>query len=173
MAVNKKNIVSIAIIQSVLFMFFMFLAQFVFAAPAGKYVKYRQVTDKEVIIESNKGEKVLFTAYSNNSIGVACYHKGEEVKLIAPSEIISRIDLNGSIYVEEVEELVQITTTSDDGLVIRISRKPFGFTFFDKESRKQIVLNEDFNGGVVSKEFIERYQIAEENNDYSDNLNKL
>lgn len=110
---------------------------------AGKFIKHTQVTDKEVLIESTKGVQVLFSAFDNNSIGVTYYNKGEKVELISPNQILSHHELGGSVYVEQLDELMQITTTSKDGLLIEISTKKFGFTFIDKASKEEIVLEEE------------------------------
>jgi hypothetical protein len=159
----KKHIISISIVQSLLIALFLALAQQVFAGTNGKYSTYRQVTDKEVVIESNKGVKVLFTAFSNHSIVVAYFTPNDNVSLILPGAIASRPDLKGSIYVEGLEELIQITTTDRDGLLIKINRKPFGFSVYDKAGMKEIVLNDDFSGGLISKDRGGAYQFAEEN----------
>ncbi|MCF8359453.1 MAG: DUF4968 domain-containing protein [Prolixibacteraceae bacterium] len=158
----KKHIISISIVQSFLIALFLVLAQQVFAGTNGKYSTYRQVTDKEVVIESNKGVKVLFTAYSNRSIGVTYFTPNDKVSLILPAEVASMTDIKGSIYVEELEELIQITTTDRDGLLIKINRKPFGFSVYDKAGMKEMVLNDDFSGGLISKDMGKEYQFAEE-----------
>lgn len=122
------------------------------AKKPGKFAKYSQITDKEVLIESNKGTKVLFTAYNNNSIGVTFYNKEEKPFLITPVQVGTHTELLGSIYVEELDELMQITTTSDDGISIKIDTDKFGFTFIDKKSNSTIVLEEEFTAGMIDKD---------------------
>ena len=128
----------------------LFLTTGIIAKSPGKFLKYSQVTDKEVIIESTKGTKVLFTAYNNNSIGVTYFDKNDTISLIAPSTIISHNELAGSIYVEELDELMQITTTSGDGLMIKIDKRHFGFTFIDKTDHSELILEEGLARGMVT-----------------------
>ncbi|HPR31275.1 MAG TPA: hypothetical protein PLK12_04230 [Prolixibacteraceae bacterium] len=147
----KMSIVSFSIVQLLLFFSFMMMAFTSLAKNTGRYVTYCQVTDKEVIIESDRGQKVLFTAYNNQSIGIDWFDKGQTIRLIGPSEIDKYIGLEGSIYVEEIDELIQITTTSNDGLMIQIHRKPFGFSVFDKETRQIVGLAEPMKNQVIQK----------------------
>ncbi|MFA9393024.1 MAG: hypothetical protein ACERKD_24665, partial [Prolixibacteraceae bacterium] len=58
------------------------------AKSLGQFKKYTQLTDKEILMESTKGAKIVFTAYDNNSIGVSYYDKNEAVHLITPSNIL-------------------------------------------------------------------------------------
>lgn len=118
----------------------------------GKFTKYSQVTDKEVMMESTKGVKVLFSAFDNNSIGITYYNGNEKVQLISPAVIFDHVELNGSIYVEELDDMMQITTTSNDGLVIKIDKKKFGFTFIDKASKQEILVEENLLSQVISNE---------------------
>jgi len=118
----------------------------------GKFKKYTQVTDKEVLVESTKGIKILFTAFDNHSIGATYYDKYLMVKLISPDKILNHTCLNGSIYVEELDELMQITTTTNDGLMIKVNKKEFGFSFIDKSNQQEIVVEEDLLVKVVSNE---------------------
>ena len=120
----------------------------------GKFHKYTQVTDKEVLIESTKGVKVLFSAYDQHSIGMTYYSKKENVPVILPSEIFDHVELNGSIYVEELDDMMQITTTSNEGLVIKIDKKKFGFTFIDKTNNQEILVEENLLSQVISNENI-------------------
>ena len=122
----------------------------VMAKSPGKFLKYQQITDKEVLIESTNGCKVLFTAYDNNHIGVTNFSKKEKADLIAPSVILSHSELSGSIYVEELDELMQITTTTNNGLLIKIDKKHFGYTFIDKTDQSEIILEEGLFAGVVT-----------------------
>lgn len=121
------------------------------AKSKGKFLKYNQVTDKEVLVESTKGIKILFTAYDNNSIGVSYLTKHDVAKLISPKNILSHFDLTGSIYVEELDELMQITTTSNDGLMIKVDKKTFAFNFIDKANNSEIVIDNELMAGLVSK----------------------
>ena len=141
----------IKIIIVFLIALFGFSVNGVMAKSNGKFLKYKQVTDKEVLVESTKGVKILFTAFDNNSIGVAYSSKHEAVNLISSKNILSRFDLSGSIYVEELDELMQITTTSNDGLMIKVDKKTFAFTFIDKANNKEIVIDNDLIAGLVSK----------------------
>ncbi|HOO86030.1 MAG TPA: hypothetical protein PLS94_15770 [Prolixibacteraceae bacterium] len=116
----------------------------------GKFASYSQITDKEVMLISNKGEKFLFSAYDNNRIGFDFYNKNEIVSLVLPSAIAEKTDLKGSIYVEELDELMQITTTSSTGMVIKIDKKNFAFTFVNKINNEEIIIEEGLLSGVVS-----------------------
>lgn len=127
-----------------------FLTTGIMAKLPGKFLKYSQVTDKEVVLESTKGYKVLFTAYDNNSIGVTYFDKNDNIKLITPSAIESHYELSGSIYVEELDELMQITTTNDNGIMIKIDKKHFGFTFIDKTDYSELVFEEGLATGLFT-----------------------
>lgn len=116
----------------------------------GKFARYSQITHKEVMLISNKGEKILFSAYDNNRIGFAFYNKNEIVSLVLPSAIVEKTELNGSIYVEELDELMQITTTSSTGMVIKIDKKNFTFTFVNKVNNEEIIIEEGLLSGIVS-----------------------
>jgi hypothetical protein len=146
------------IFKSVLLLSLIVVSLNVNAISPGKYTKYQQVTDKEVLIESTKGVKILFTAYDNNSIGISYFNKDEEVKLISPSSILNHKELSGSIYVEEIDELMQITTTSKDGLMIKVDKRKFDFTFIDKSDNSEIDLEEELLAGIVSKKLHVSYQ---------------
>lgn len=122
------------------------------AANKGKFLKYTQLTDKEVLIESTKGVSVLFSAYDHHSVGMTYFSKDEKVQVILPNEIFNHGELNGSIYVEELDDMMQITTTSNDGLVIKIDKKHFGFTFIDKTNKQEILVEENLLTQVVSNE---------------------
>lgn len=118
----------------------------------GKFSRYVQVTDKEILIESTRGHKVLFTAYDRHSIGISHFGEDVLVQLIPPSKILQEKGLNGSIYVEELDELIQITTTNSDGLVIQIDKKHFEFTCIDKVNQQAIITIEDDLARVLSNE---------------------
>ena len=120
------------------------------AASNGKFLKYTQLTDKEVLVESTRGVKVLFSAYDHHSIGMTYYNRNETITVILPADIFSHVELNGSIYVEELDEMMQITTAADDGLVIKIDKQKFGFTFIDKTNQQEILLEENLLSQVVS-----------------------
>ena len=135
------------------------------AKSPGKFLKYNQVTDKEVIIESTKGHKVLFKAYDNNNIGVSYFNNGEEVTLIAPVNVFAHAELSGSIYVEELDELMQITTTTANGLMVRIDKKHFGFTFIDKTDDSELVFEEGQTSGTVSNK--QTFCIVADTSDYN------
>ena len=122
------------------------------ATNKGKFSRYTQLTDKEVLVESTKGIKVLFSAYDHYSVGMTYFNRNDKVQVILPSEIFNHAELNGSIYVEELDDMMQITTTSNDGLVIKIDKKKFGFTFIDKTNKKEILVEENLLTQVVSNE---------------------
>lgn len=116
----------------------------------GTFARYSQVTDKEVLVVSSKGIKVLFTAYDNQTIGFTWHDKKQSVSLILPSNILGYEELKGSIYVEELDELMQITTTSNDGLLIKVDKKNFGFTFVNKGNNTEISIGNEMLTGLVS-----------------------
>jgi hypothetical protein len=120
------------------------------AKPNGKFARYSQVTDKEVMLVSNKGVKVLFTAYDNQNIGFSWHNKHDSVELILPVNIFDEHDLRGSIYVEELDELMQITTTCSNGLMIKVDKKNFTFTFINKANNTEISVGDDLISGLVS-----------------------
>lgn len=120
------------------------------AKSTGKFLKYNQVTDKEILLESTKGYKVLITAYDNNSIGIKYFEKEEKAELVSPSTILKHNNLSGSIYIEELDELMQITTTSNDGLTIKIDKKHFGLTFIDKTDESELIFEEGLQAGIVT-----------------------
>lgn len=127
-----------------------FIAASSLAKSPGKFLKYRQVTDKEIIIESTKGNKVLFSAYDNNNIGISCFNKQNGIKLISPLSIELHRELNGSIYIEELDELIQITTTSNDGLLIKINKRDFTFLFINKVDQRELTLEDGLTDGLIS-----------------------
>lgn len=108
----------------------------------GKFKKYHQVTDKEVLIESSNGAYILVSAHEHYALKISTIQKSEAVKLISPKQIHSS-GLEGSIYVEELDELMQITTVINDGITIKVSKNPLRFTFIDKNSKE--VLFEEIN----------------------------
>lgn len=101
------------------------------AKSQGRFLKYTQYTDKEILIESTKGVKVLFTAVENNEVKVTYFNSNEAVNLTSASnrEVIK--GLCGSIYVEELEELMQIAI-AESNIVIEINKSKFDFNFTEK-----------------------------------------
>ena len=141
----------------------------VFAKSIGNFKSYKQVTDKEILIETTNGSKVLFSAYNNFAIGVVAANADEEVTLTAPASISERSDLNGSMYVEELDDLMQITTTNEDGLVIKIDKTPLRFTFVDKSNsevffEEGIKFNSKSNNLDLSIENGEELKLLSSNN---------
>lgn len=102
------------------------------------YKNYTQITDKEILVESTNGMKVLFTAFDNNNISIEYFNGNETVSLITPASVLSGVDLEGSMYVEELDDLMQITTTTKDGLMIKIDKRNFEFTFIDKATNTEV-----------------------------------
>ncbi len=142
---NTKTIIRILILAV--------LAVTTFTANAksiGRFTKYLQVTDKEVLVETSKGIKVLFTAYDNQSIGVKYFGKDEVCALISPAKILQHNEFNGSIYVEEIDELMQITTTTKTGLMIKVDKRKCNFTFVDKSTNNELVYTEGQKTGLIS-----------------------
>lgn len=109
------------------------------AKSIGNFKKYNQVTDKEIMIETTTGSKILISAYNNYALGVKYMAQSEEAKLISPSKIAQSKELSGSIYVEELDELMQITTTNNDGLIIKIQKKPFRLSYINKNSKETML----------------------------------
>ena len=123
----------------------------VMAKAKGKFLRYTQITDKEVLVESTKGVMILFKAYDNNSIGIAYFDKADQVSLTSPGDIWSHTELKGSIYVEELDDLMQITTVSDDGVMAKLDKKHFEFIFVDKGNNTNLFIGEGLVAGVVSR----------------------
>lgn len=115
----------------------------------GNFKNYRQVTDKEVLIESTKGAFILISAYNDYALQISTLNNKDAVALIPPSKIQLQDYLNGSIYVEELDELMQITTTINDGVVIKINKNPLRFSFVDKTTNE--VLVEELKGVKFGK----------------------
>lgn len=124
----------------------------VFAKSVGNFKSYTQITDKEVLIETTNGSKVLFSAYNNFAIGVLAADADEKLNLTSPQSINDRKDLKGSIYVEELDELMQITTTNNDGLIIKIDKSPLRFTYIDKAT-STVLFEEGIKFGKKSNDF--------------------
>lgn len=143
----EKNIVLVLLVLTMLG-----IGNKTMAGGKGKFCIYKQVTDKEILIESTRGHKVLFTAYDANTIGINHFGKTVNVQLIPPSKILQEKGLNGSIYVEELDNMLQITTTNNDGLIIIIDKKNFAFTCIDKVNQQTIITIEDELARVISNE---------------------
>jgi hypothetical protein len=126
------------------------MSQVALAKNTDKYKSYTQITDKEVLVESTDGSKILFTAFDNETIGVTRYAKDETVRLITPENYASHAELKGSIYVEELNGLIQITTTSDNGMVIKIDKKPLEFVVTDKVSHEQFAFDQSKIGTGIT-----------------------
>jgi len=126
------------------------MGQVAFAKNTNKYKSYTQITDKEVLVESTDGSKILFTAFDNGTIGVTRYAKDETVGLITPENYASHPELKGSIYVEELNGLIQITTTSDNGMVIKIDKKPLEFVVTDKVTHEQFAFDQSKIGTGIT-----------------------
>lgn len=120
----------------------------VFSKSLGNYKSYSQITDKEVLIETTNGAQVLISAYNDFAIGISV-SSDKELNLVTPNKIKNHSDLNGSIYVEELDELMQITTAINDGVVIKIEKSPLRLTYIDKSSSE--ILFEEIAGVKFSK----------------------
>lgn len=114
------------------------------AKTLGNFRSYKQITDKEILIESTNGSQILVSAYNDFAIGVTVVNSESNLEITTPIDIAKRNDLSGSIYVEELDELMQITTAISDGLVIKIEKKPLRFTYVDKSTSD--VMFEDLTG---------------------------
>lgn len=101
------------------------------AKSQGRFLKYTQYTDKEILIESTKGVKVLFTAVEKNEVKVTYFNSNEPVGLISTSNSEAIKSLTGSIYVEELDELMQIAI-AESNIVIIIDKSKFDFNFSEK-----------------------------------------
>ncbi|MDA3930030.1 MAG: hypothetical protein PF541_13860 [Prolixibacteraceae bacterium] len=113
-------------------MFLLTSGSSIFAKSLGNYKNYQQVTDKEILIESSNGSHILVSAYNDYAIGVSILNSNEIISITSPNKIQKRKDLNGSIYVEELDEIVQITTAVADGLIIKIEKNPLRFSYINK-----------------------------------------
>ncbi|MCF8358416.1 MAG: hypothetical protein K9H26_06630 [Prolixibacteraceae bacterium] len=115
-----------------LLLLLLFASNNAFSISFGNFKSYRQVTDKQIVIESTSGIKVLFNALDNNELSITIYEPDEKVQLLSPAVIMENELLKGSIYVEELDDLMQITTTTDDGLIVKIQKYPLGFSYCNK-----------------------------------------
>lgn len=102
------------------------------ARTIGDFKNYRQLTDKEVLIETTRDACILVTAYNHYALGVTVLSAHEAELLTSPDKIHLRTELSGSIYVEELDELMQITTTVSDGIVIKIEKEPLRLSYINK-----------------------------------------
>jgi hypothetical protein len=107
------------------------------AKTSGNYKSHQQITDKEVLFETTKGVKILLSAEDDYTIGVRFLGKNEIVKLNTPEHVRSKkTSLKGSIYLEEIHDKIQVTTTMDDGLFIIIEKNPFKLSYLQKENNQ-------------------------------------
>ncbi len=122
-------------VKLIVFVLVILSAQAVWGKTPGNYKTHHQITDKEILFETTKGIKILISACGDYEIGVTVYPKGDAVSLISPEMIRSKaISLKGSIYVEEIHDAIQVTTTMADGLYIRIEKNPFRLSYVQKDS---------------------------------------
>jgi hypothetical protein len=149
---EKNRIIETEIIKAILIAGLLILSVGVFAKSHGKLVKYHQVTDKEVLMVTGKGVKVLFSAYDNATIGITVFNQEQSVNLVAPSDVKLHDQLTGSMYVEEMDELMQISTTTKNGLKIKVEKNPMRFVIIDKENNLEIILENEFESGLIRKD---------------------
>lgn len=105
------------------------------AKSLGNFKSYRQITDKEILIESTKGAFILVSAYNEYALGVSVVDNDKVLALITPSKLNQHDELTGSIYVEELDDLMQITTTINNGVAIKIEKTPLHFSYIDKTTK--------------------------------------
>lgn len=111
------------------------ITQTVVGKSLGNYKSHQQITDKQVLFETTEGMKVLVSAQDDYIIGVDVFEKGEVVSLISPEQIRSKqASLKGSIYVEEIYDALQVTTTMSDGLFIKVEKNPFRLSYIQKDN---------------------------------------
>lgn len=110
------------------------LNQPVTAKSLGNFKSYRQITDKEILIESTKGAFILVSAYNKYALKISVVDNNKVFELTAPNKINSKEELDGSIYVEELDDLMQITTTINNGVAIKIEKSPLQFSFINKST---------------------------------------
>ncbi len=106
----------------------------------GNFKCYHQITDKEVLIETSNGAQILITAIDSQALQISA-SANKRFNLIPPKQISKYKHLEGSVYVEELDEMMQITTSSPKGIVISINKKPLYLTYISKENGN-ILLNE-------------------------------
>jgi alpha-glucosidase (family GH31 glycosyl hydrolase) len=150
----------------------------VFSKSLGNFKQYKQITDKEILIETSNGSQVLVSAYNNFAIGITSVSNSNQLKLTSPRDIASRTDLNGSIYVEELDDLMQITTTNSDGMVIKIEKNPLRFTYINKidaepmfEQLSTIKFSSKSNNILFSIAENEELKLVTSNNHQSNTMN--
>lgn len=147
-----------------IFLIMLFLCILVLPAASktiGNFKKYQQITDKEVLIETTTGVHILVSAHNHYALQITAVNKRDAVNLISPQKIHLNQTLTGSIYVEELDELMQITTTVSDGIVIKVEKQPLRLSFVDKTSGQ--VLTEEVKGVNFGKQ---RSEIIFAMNDY-------
>ncbi|HKM94995.1 MAG TPA: hypothetical protein VJY41_15195 [Prolixibacteraceae bacterium] len=120
------------------------------AKSLGNFKRYLQITDKEVLIESTEGNFILISAYEDYTLHIKSIIKSDAIKLVSPEKIHMNKNLGGSIYVEELDELVQISTVVNDGIFIQVHKNPLSFSYIDKTTRQ--VLFEELKGINFSKQ---------------------
>jgi hypothetical protein len=111
------------------------LSQVALAKSLGNYKSHCQITDKEILFETTNGSKILICANDNYVIQIKILGKNETICLLTPEKVLEGCDLNGSIYTEEIEGKIQVTSTMNDGIFINIEKTPFKLSFLQKEDR--------------------------------------
>ncbi|HOO85518.1 MAG TPA: hypothetical protein PLS94_13190 [Prolixibacteraceae bacterium] len=106
----------------------------------GNFKHYKQITDKEVLLETSNGAQILITAIDSQALQISA-SANKSFQLIQPDQINKHKHLEGSIYVEELDEMMQITTTTPEGIVICINKKPFNLTYKSK-ANSNVLLNQ-------------------------------
>lgn len=114
------------------------------AKPMGKFKRYQQITDKEILIESTKGNYILISAYEDYTLHIKSIIKSDAIKLVSPEKIHMNKNLSGSIYVEELDEMMQISTAVNNGITIQVNKNPLSFSYIDKTNHQ--VLFEEIKG---------------------------
>ncbi|MGF7138702.1 hypothetical protein [Roseimarinus sediminis] len=142
---------SITVKQLFIFILLLLGAGSATAGKQGSFAGYRQLTDKQILFVSTKGVQVVFNAYDNYNLGMECHSETAGSTLILPEHIAQHRELQGSIYIEELDELMQLTTTTNDGLLIIVDKRNFEFTFIDKETKLEIQPEHPLLSGTISK----------------------
>lgn len=112
--------------------------QVVFSKTLGNFQSYKQITDKEVLFITSNGSRILITANQPQIIGVRALGAQEKVSLTLPCNI-QESGLTGSFYVEELDNQIEISSTSNKGLRIRINKQPFLLSYVDPQSKDILV----------------------------------
>jgi alpha-glucosidase (family GH31 glycosyl hydrolase) len=106
----------------------------------GNFSSYKQITDKEVLFTTTNGSRILITANQEQIIGIQALGEQEIVNLTLPCDI-DKSKLTGSLYVEELDNQIEISSSSTNGIRIRINKQPFKLSYFDPKS-KEVYLDE-------------------------------